>query len=52
MVASSSASTLKSAAMLFESRHVRMRRVAQSSTAARYTKPRFMGRDVMFVAQT
>ena len=41
--ASSTASTQKSVFMLMETRQARMRRVAQSSTAARYTNPRLIG---------
>ena len=38
-IASSSASTAASAARLIDSRHARTRRLAQSSTTVRYTKP-------------
>ena len=42
-IASSSASTAASAARLIDSRHARTRRLAQSSTTVRYTKPRRIG---------
>ena len=42
-MASSSASTQKSAVMLIDTRCARTRRVAQSMMATRYTKPRRIG---------
>jgi hypothetical protein len=43
-IASFSASTEASAAKLIDSRYARTRRLAQSSTTVRYTKPRRIGR--------
>ena len=51
-VVRSSASTGASAVRLFDSRHARTRRVAQSSTTVKYTKPRAIGRYVMSIAHT
>ena len=42
-IASSSASTQKSAVMLLETRQLKTRRLYQSITATKYTKPRAIG---------
>jgi hypothetical protein len=51
-MASSSASTQKSAVMLLETRQLNTRPLNQSSTATKYTKPRAIGMYVTSVAQT
>jgi hypothetical protein len=51
-MASCSASTQKSASMLIDTRHARTRRLNQSITATRYTKPRAIGIYVMSAHQT
>src|SRR5437868_2369358 len=51
VIASSSAATATSAPRLFDNRDAKTRRVAQSSTTVRYTKPRRIGTYIVSIAR-